>query len=114
MKRLRTILAFATLDAVLCCPSVAATEYVIVNNGNHISNSAILYRVNTQTGKLVKTAVLHTGGQGDMYESDLSMVEVAVTRDASCIFAWMTGRAALRLSRRRADISEWASISMPT
>jgi hypothetical protein len=72
--------------------SFATTEYVIVNNGNYVSNSAILYKLNTKTGKLTKTAVLHTGGQGVRgVEADLAQVEQAVTGGAGCVFVFDDG-----------------------
>lgn len=90
MKKLLMILEFASL-VWLCSSSFAATEYVIVNNGNYISNSAILYKLNTKTGKLSKMAVLRTGGQADMYENYLAQVEQAITHDAGCIFVFDDG-----------------------
>jgi hypothetical protein len=74
MRTFRVILKFVALAAVLCLSSFAATEYVIVNSNNYISNSATLYKLSTKTGKLSETAVLHTGGQADMYADDLAQV----------------------------------------
>jgi hypothetical protein len=84
-------LGFIALLVTLSQLSFAVTEYVIVNDGNYISNSAILYKLNTKTGKLAKTAVLRTGGQADMYENYLAQVEQAITHDAGCIFVFDDG-----------------------
>jgi WD40 repeat protein len=85
-------LGLFALIAFLPLRSFSATEYVIINNGNYISNSAILYKLNTRTGKLAKTAVLHTGGQGVFgAEADLSQIEQAATADAVCIFVFDDG-----------------------
>jgi hypothetical protein len=74
MKRLFLILDFVALAAVLYVPSFAATEYVVVNNGNYVSNSATLYRLNSKSGKLLKAAVLDTGGQASMFADNLAQV----------------------------------------
>jgi 6-phosphogluconolactonase (cycloisomerase 2 family) len=91
MKRLCLILDLVALAAVFCLSSFAATEYVIVNNGNYTSNSATLYKLNTKSGKLVKAAVLDTGGQASMFADNLAQVEQAVTQDAGCIFVFDDG-----------------------
>jgi hypothetical protein len=85
MNKLYVVLGLIGLAAV-SQTSFAAAEYVLVNNGNNISNSAILYKLNTGTGKLTRTAVLRTGGQGDLHADDLAQVEQAVTQNAGCIF----------------------------
>ncbi len=91
MRRLAHF-ALAAFLSMLPLWGLAATEYVIVNNGNFVSNSATLYKLNTKTGKLVKTAVLHTGGQGvHGVEADLAQVEEAVTQGAGCIFVFDDG-----------------------
>jgi hypothetical protein len=76
----------------LCVSSFAATEYVVVNNNNSISNAAVLYNLDTTTGVLTKSKVLHDGGQGLPYGNNhFYQVEQAVTQNASCIFAFDTG-----------------------
>ncbi len=82
----RSFLALATVLIGFCCPSFASNEYVIVNNGNYISNSAILYRLNTKTGRMAKVAVLRTGGEGTTGEFYVGQVEQAVSAEAGCIF----------------------------
>jgi len=69
----------------------AVSEYVLANNSNYISNSATLYKLNTVTGGLAKTGVLHTGGQAATNEFYLAQVEQTVSRDASCIFVFDDG-----------------------
>jgi hypothetical protein len=90
MKKVGAFLGFAVSLLWLCASAVASSEYVIVNNGNAISNSAFLYKLNTKTGKLAKTGVLHTGGQayGPLY---VFQVQQAVAPEASCIFVLDTG-----------------------
>ncbi len=84
--------ALIVLMSMLHSSGFATSRYLIVNNGNYVSNSAILYKLNTKTGKLIKTAVLHTGGQGVRgFEADPSQVEQAVTADAGCIFVFDDG-----------------------
>ena len=79
-------LGFTALLMTFCRLTFATTEYVIVNNGNSVSNSATLYKLNTKTGNLTETAVLQTGGQGASISDNLAQVEQAVSRDSSCIF----------------------------
>jgi 6-phosphogluconolactonase (cycloisomerase 2 family) len=86
MKRVVTLLRLLALGFSLCDQSIAVTEYVIANNGNYISNNAILYRLNTKTGKLAKTAVLRTGGEGVIAKAYVGQVEQAVSAGAGCIF----------------------------
>lgn len=79
-------------SVILFCPcSFAATEYVIVNNGSYVSNSATLYELNTRTGHLKELSVLRTGGQAALGEAGPSQVEEAVNSDASCIFVFDDG-----------------------
>ena len=91
MRRPGIVLRLIASVAFFCLSSFAETEYVIVNNGNYISNSATLYKLNKNTGELTETAVLRTGGQADMYTDYLAQVEQAVTQDASCIFVFDDG-----------------------
>jgi len=92
MNRFGITLWLMGLAVALCLPSLAGTEYVIVNNGNYVSNSAILYKLNRRTGKLAKIAVLHTGGQGFRgFEADPAQVEEAVTQGAGCIYIFDDG-----------------------
>lgn len=92
MKKVDTVLKLAVSLVWLCASAFASSEYVIVNNNNYISNSAVLYSLDTATGTLTKTAVLHTSGQGlqtgNVY---YYQIEQAVTRDAGCIFVFDTG-----------------------
>ena len=92
MRRQGIVLRLIASVAFFCLSSFAETEYVIVNNNNYISNTAILYRLDASTGILTKTAVLHDGGQGLPYgNNDFYQVEQAVTQNASCIFVFDTG-----------------------
>ena len=86
MNKLRLPLQLIGLMVVLSMLTFAATEYVIVNNGNSISNSVTIYKLNEKTGELTRTAVLDTGGQGQVDVPDFSQVEEAFTPDAGCIF----------------------------
>jgi hypothetical protein len=75
-----------------CVFSLATTEHVIVNNNNSISNAAVLYNLDTTTGALTKSRVLHDSGQGLPYGNNhFYQVEQAVTQDAGCIFVFDTG-----------------------
>jgi hypothetical protein len=53
--------------------------------------SAVLYKLNTKTGKLAKAGVLHTDGQAAQYDLYFFQVQQAVAPEASCIFALDTG-----------------------
>jgi hypothetical protein len=64
MKKVDTVLKLAVSLLWLCALASASSEYVIVNDSNTVSNSAILYKLNTKTGKLAKAGVLHTGWTG--------------------------------------------------
>lgn len=91
-RKVDAVLKLAISLVWLCASAFASSEYVIVNNNNYISNTAILYRLDTSTGILTKTALLHDGGQGLPYgNNDFYQVEQAVTQDASCIFVFDTG-----------------------
>jgi WD40 repeat protein len=72
--------------AVFCSPGFASTDYVLVNNGNYISNSATLYQLDRKTGELTQTAVLETGGQGQTDSPAVDQIEEAIAPDARCIF----------------------------
>ena len=91
MEKLTKVVKFTMLLVVFCRLSFAIAEYVIVNNGNSTSNSATLYKLNKKTGKLVKTAVLDTGGQGASPEVYYDQVEQAVSPNAGCIFVLNDG-----------------------
>ena len=67
------------------------TEYVVVNNNNSVSNTAILYKLGTSTGRLTKVSVLRTGGQGWGAEQDLSGTQQAISSDGACLFVLDTG-----------------------
>jgi hypothetical protein len=82
----RAIFGLAALVVMFCWPSHAVTEYVLVNNNNSVANTAVMYSLNTGTGHLSKISVLHTGGQGEGFEEDLSGVQQAVSADAGCVF----------------------------
>jgi len=92
MKKVDAVLKLAVSLVWLCTSALAATEYVIVNNNNYVSNTAILYKLDTTTGALTKTAVLQDGGQGlqtgNVY---YYQIEQAVTQDAGCVFVFDAG-----------------------
>jgi hypothetical protein len=71
---------------LFCMANATATQYVVVNGNNSNSNSAIMYKLNTRTGRLTKTAVLKTGGQVFGNPPNLFQVQQAVGPQASCIF----------------------------
>ncbi len=75
---------------IFCRLGLSATEYLLVNNGNSIANSATFYKLNTKTGKLSKTAVLGTGGQGGLLDY-VAQIEQAISNDAGCIFVLNDG-----------------------
>jgi hypothetical protein len=91
MERSNIFLKSAASLVWLVASAVASSEYVIVNGGNVISNSAVLYKLNTKTGKLAKAGVLHTDGQAAQYDLYFFQVQQAVAPEASCIFALDTG-----------------------
>jgi hypothetical protein len=92
MKKVDAVLKLAVSLGLLYASACASSEFVIVNNNNSISNTAILYRLDTSKGILTKTAVLHDGGQGLPFgNNDFYQVEEAVTQDAGCIFVFDTG-----------------------
>jgi len=76
---------------LVCLPALAATEYVLVNNNDSVSNTAVLYKLGARTGRLTKVSVLATGGQGQGTEQDLSGVQQAISPDGACIFVFDTG-----------------------
>ena len=86
MERLTKALTCTIVLAVFCCPGFASTQYLLVNNGNYISNSAALYQLDSKTGELTHTAVLETGGQGQTDSPVVDQIEEAVAPDARCIF----------------------------
>jgi lactonase family protein with 7-bladed beta-propeller len=92
MKKFDTVLKLAVSLVWLCASACASSEYVIVNNNNYVSNTAILYKLDTTNGTLTKTAVLQDGGQGLQTGSAYYyQIEQAVTQDAGCIFVFDTG-----------------------
>jgi hypothetical protein len=91
MGKLTKVLKFTVLLVAFCRLSFAITEYVIVNNGNATSNSAILYTLNKKNGELFKTAVLDTGGQGASPEDYYAQIEQAVSSNAGCVFVLNDG-----------------------
>jgi len=92
MTRFMGMLGVVVTVIAFCWPSLAATEYVVVNNNNPIANSVTLYRLNQKTGKLTQTAKLDTGGTAfNAFPTNFFQVQEAVGPDAACIFALDTG-----------------------
>jgi hypothetical protein len=80
------------LFALLSTPSLASTEYVLVNNNNSVANSAILYRLNRASGYLRKVSVLATGGLGvGAVGGDFSGVQEVESPGTPCVFILDTG-----------------------
>jgi hypothetical protein len=77
---------FLIFVGLVCLPSLAATEYVLVNSNNSVANNIVMYSLDKKAGRLHRVSVLHTGGKGWGEESDLSGVEQAISPDAACIF----------------------------
>lgn len=89
MKVAYSISALLLTVASLCCPSFAATEYVVVNNDYVFANSASVYELNATTGKLKLVTVLETGGLGEPQnpaQNNFLDVEQAISPNASCLF----------------------------
>ncbi len=82
------LLAFVMLSRF----AVGSAEYVLVNNNNSVSNSAILYRLNRSSGRLRKFLVLPTDGLGTgAVGGDFSGVQEADSANARCLFVLDTG-----------------------
>jgi len=90
-KKVDAVLKLAFSLVWLFASAFASSEYVIVNSNNYVSNSAVLYKLNTKTGKLSKAGVLDTGGQGSQNPQYFFQFQQAVSPEASCIFVLNSG-----------------------
>lgn len=89
MKAASTFSWLILIAASFCRLSVAATEYVVVNNDYVFANSASVYELNAATGKLKLITVLETGGLGEPQnpeQNNFLDVEQAISPNASCLF----------------------------
>jgi len=78
------------LAALLCLPGFAAAPYVITNDENPSANSATAYTLNTTTGALTLTRILHTGGKA-LGGGFLGATGTVVASNAHCVFVADTG-----------------------
>ena len=89
MKKRSVVLALIVVMVGLCGASFAATEYVFANENGYLSNSLIVFELDTETGALTQIARLATGGTGlgTKLSTNLANIQQVASPGATCIFA---------------------------